>query len=183
MKIFARTIHVCLLAITIPLIHAQDDKTPREEKTPVKGEVKSVDLCAMAMEVKLSRDEAVKRNLGWMEMKVEDQTKTMTTKAMPGHTDVKISEKAKQKVRFFCGTKGKVRIDSFERATAPGCGTVIDTTAPNPPFAHAFPTVPASQVILGPPQPDSHKQGCYKFSFTVWNPGATHVDPHLIIDP
>jgi hypothetical protein len=180
MKIFAGIVHICLLAVTMPLIHAQEGKIG-EEKPPIKGEIKSLDLCALASVVSLTKDEATKRHLGWMEV----ETQNHGTKGLPAHVDIHLSYEAKQKVRLFCGVKGgTVRIDSFDRVKGgASCPASFVSGTPNPPVPPPIPTLRKPQITLGPPKPHSDVQHCYKFSFTVWNPGVKHVDPHLIIDP
>jgi hypothetical protein len=193
----------CLLLAAFTRAETQADRNPapaskqkevltgqpygQEGKQLSEGAVRSVDLCALADEVRLTKDEAAKRNQGWMEIEIQDAKKSTRKKGMPVHSDIVLSLKARERVRFFCLTKQKhqLRIDRFEKASSgsiPGCTSPISNSAPDSPFTTAFPTPISIQIILGPPV----RKGCYKFSFTVWtasNPAGTAVDPHLIVKP
>jgi hypothetical protein len=202
MKMISGTLILCLLGAMPLLIHAQGDKSPSsssekkasttktyKETKARQGPLKSVDLCAMAQEMSLTKEEATRKNQAWMEFEIQDKhTTTTRTKGMPQHSDITLSVEKKERVRFFCTNQHQLRIDRFEKAKAPGCAASINPAAPDSPFPASvtFPTVKSNQILLGPPVATAIPQGCYKFSFTVWmtaNPIGTAVDPHLIVKP
>jgi len=198
MKMILGTLVVlCLLAAATPLMLSESNEnhgSQGEQKPGTKVEstkkkssevqIHRVDLCEMKRDMEIGKEDAAKKNRGWMEMEIQDHTKKTRARGMVAHSDVTLSVKKRDKVLFFCKEKYPVRIDTFERASAPGCGPSPIPPGPDSPFApsQTFPTARQPQVVLGP----AVAQGCYKFSFTVWmtaDPAGSHVDPHLIVDP
>lgn len=195
MKTASRFVILSLLIAVSSVPWAQADRNPpsaspknepstaqphnKEGKGTSEGRVVSVDLCKLAQEMSLSKDEAIRQKRGWMEIEMRDPQKGTITKGMPVHSDITIT--MKDKVKFFCATKHLVRIDSFARATL-GANPACTSGAANSPFLNPLPTPKAPVIQMGPPV----AAGCYKFSFTVWmtaNPAGTHIDPHLIVKP